>query len=93
MVVLLRQNCINPSQTQRTADDYKCIEEIYEKISGAYNSMISNTGIKPVFRKNRQHVMIKHAVRFLLQHTNYGDEDIQNFAAGFVRKSEVLKMD
>ncbi len=74
-----------------TPEDYKCIEELYEQISGAYNSKISNTGIKPVFRKNRQHIMIKHVVRFLLQHTNYGDEDIQNFAVGFVQLEKSTK--
>ncbi len=74
-----------------TPEDYKYIEELYEKISGAYNSMNSSSGIKPTFRKNRQHIMIKYAVRFLRQHANYGDKDIQNFAAMFIEQERCAK--
>ncbi len=69
-----------------TLEYYKCIEELYEKISDAYNSMNESAGIKPVFRKNRKHIMIKHAVSSLRQHANYGDRDIQNFAAMFIEQ-------
>ncbi len=74
-----------------TPEDYKGIEEVYEKISDAYNLMIGETGIKPAFRKNRQHLMIKHAVSFLRQHANYGDRDIQNFAAMFIEQERSAK--
>ena len=68
-----------------TAEDHEYIGELYIKIPDAYKSMAELAGVKPSFGKKGLGPKIRHVLSFLREHAVYGDREIQNFAARFVK--------
>lgn len=68
-----------------TAEDHEYIGELYKKITDAYKSMAELAGVKPTVGKKGQGPKIRNVIIFLREHAVYGDREIQNFAARFVK--------
>ncbi len=68
-----------------TPEDHEYIGELYEKIIAEYKSMAELAGVKPTIGKKGQGPKIRHVISFLREHAVYGDREIQNFAARFVK--------
>lgn len=47
--------------------------------------MAELAGVKPTIGKKGQGPKIRHVISFLREHAVYGDREIQNFAARFVK--------
>ncbi|WAM22519.1 MAG: hypothetical protein OI715_00075 (plasmid) [Candidatus Methanoperedens sp.] len=68
-----------------TPEDDEYIEELYKKITDAYKSAAALAGVNPTPGKKGQVPKIRHVVSFLREHAVFGDREIQNFAARFVK--------
>jgi hypothetical protein len=68
-----------------TPEDHKFIEELYKKIINEYKTRAALAGIKPTIGKKGKGPKIRHVISFLREHSVYGDREIQNFAARFVK--------
>ncbi len=68
-----------------TPEDHEYIGELYKKITEAYKSMAELAGVKPTVGKKGQGPKIRHVISFLREHAVYGEKEIQNFAARFVK--------
>jgi hypothetical protein len=68
-----------------TSEDHKYIGELYKKITESYKAMAMLAGVKPTLGKKGEGPKIRHVIIFLREHAVYGDREIQNFAARFVK--------
>ncbi len=68
-----------------TPEDDEYIEELYKKITYAYKSAAALAGVNPTIGKKGQGPKLRHVISFLREHAVYGDREIQNFAARFVK--------
>lgn len=66
-------------------EDHQYIEKLYKKIIDAYKSMAAVAGVKPTIGKKGQGPKMRHVISFLREHAAYGDREIQDFAARFVK--------
>lgn len=68
-----------------TPEDHKYIEELYRKITNEYKVQATLAGVRPTIGKKGKGPKIRHVVSFLREHAVFGDREIQNFAARFVK--------
>jgi hypothetical protein len=68
-----------------TPEDHKYIEELYRKITNEYKVQATLAGVRPTIGKKGKGPKIRHVISFLHEHSVYGDREIQNFAARFVK--------
>ncbi len=68
-----------------TPEDHKYIEELYKKIVDAYKSLAAVAGVKATIGKKGHGPKMRHVISFLREHAVYGDREIQDFAARFVK--------
>jgi len=68
-----------------TSEDHKYVDDLWKKIIDAYKNAASLAGVKPKLGKRGDAPKMRHVVSFLREHAVYGDREIQNFAARFVK--------
>jgi hypothetical protein len=68
-----------------TPEDHKYIGDLCKKIVDAYKAAAALAGVKPTLGKKGEGPKFRHVVSFLREHAVYGDREIQDFAARFVK--------
>jgi hypothetical protein len=68
--------CVSP-------EDHKYIEELYGKITEQYKVQAVLAGVRPTIGKKGNGP--RHVINFLREHSAFGDIEIRNFAARFVK--------
>lgn len=70
--------CVSP-------EDHKYIEELYGKITEQYKVQAMLAGVRPTIGKKGNGPKVRHVINFLREHSAFGDIEIRNFAARFVK--------
>ncbi len=72
-------------------EDYEYIEELYRRITHEYRVQAGLAGVKPIKGESDNKIKFGHVISFLREHSAFGDKEIQNFAAKFIKKSKSNK--
>ncbi len=75
-----------------TQEDYEYIEELYRRIIHEYRVQAELAGVKPIKGESDSKPMFGHVISFLREHSAFGDKEIQNFVARFVKVKSGLGM-
>lgn len=68
-----------------TPEDHKYIEELYRKITNEYKVQAGLSGVRPTIGKKGKGPKVRHVISFLREHSVFGNKEIQDFAARFVK--------
>ena len=68
-----------------TQEDHEYVNDLWIKIIDAYKTAAALAGVKPKLGKRGDAPKMRHVVSFLREHAVYGEREIQNFAARFVK--------
>ncbi len=68
-----------------SSEDHKYVDDLWKKIIDAYKNAAALAGVKPKLGKRGDAPKMRHVISFLREHAVYGDREIQNFAARFVK--------
>ena len=68
-----------------TLEDHEYIGDLCKKIADAYKTAAALAGVKPKLGKKGDVPKTRHVISFLREHAVFGDREIQNFAAKFVK--------